>query len=114
MDAIDGDYRASGLFDEDELLAIEWAEQVTLNQAKYDKALWERLRARFNDQEIVELTMASAMFNCFNRIVEALHVELEPQEQVDLIRKSRRIDPDAFSEYVERANVVGRPESARG
>lgn len=112
IEAIDGDYTSSGLFDEREQLAIEWAEKVTLNEAKYDDELFERLKAAFSDQEIVELTMATAMFNCFNRVVDSLHVELETRDQVDLIRKSRRVDPQVLHEYVERANAATRPAAA--
>ena len=35
-------------------------------QAESDKALWETMKRLFSDAEIVEITMASAMFNMIN------------------------------------------------
>ena len=69
LDALQGNaYRSSPLFDEREKAAVAWAEAVTLNTAKSDKALWETMRRLFTDAEIVEITMASAMFNMINRL----------------------------------------------
>jgi hypothetical protein len=59
------------------MLAIEWGEAVTLNRAGADDALFERLRAHFSDQEIIELTMAAALWNMTNRLNESLHTQLE-------------------------------------
>ncbi len=106
LDALSGDYRRSDLFDERERLAIEWAEKVTENTARYDEALFGRLRNRFSDQEIVELTMASALFNMTNRINDSLRVDLENQDEVDKIKRSVRVDARALHDYVERANAT--------
>ena len=81
LDALQGNaYRSSPLFDEREKAAVAWAEAVTLNTAKSDKALWETMRRLFTDAEIVEITMASAMFNMINRLNDTFWTELETVE----------------------------------
>jgi len=81
LEALQGDaYRSSPLFDEREKAAIAWAEAVTLNTAKRDKALWDTMRRLFNDAEIIEITMASAMFNMINRLNDTFWTELETTE----------------------------------
>jgi uncharacterized peroxidase-related enzyme len=81
LDAMQGDaYRTSPLFDEREKAVIAWAEAVTLNTAKKDKALWETMRRLFSDAEIVEITTASAMFNMINRLNDTFWTELETPE----------------------------------
>jgi len=73
-------WRDSPLFDERERAVIAWAEAVTLNTAKSDKALWERMKSLFTDAEIVEITLASAMFNMINRLNDTFWTELETVE----------------------------------
>ncbi len=53
---------------------------MTLNTAKSDKALWETMKRLFSDAEIVEITMASAMFNMINRLNDTFWTELETVE----------------------------------
>jgi uncharacterized peroxidase-related enzyme len=104
LDVLDGDYWDSGRFTERELLAIEWAEHVTLNTAKQAEDLYGRLEAAFTTQEIVELTLVIAMFNMVNRVNESLQVELEDEATVNRIKRSARVDPAGLQDYVERAN----------
>lgn len=80
FEALQGDYRASPLFDEREKAALAWAEAMTLNTAKSDEAVWQELRRRFTDAEIVEISLASAMFNMINRLNDSFRTELEPEE----------------------------------
>ena len=81
LEALQGDaYKLSPLFDEREKAAIAWAEAVTLNTAKRDKALWETMRGLFTDAEIIEITMAAAMFNMINRLNDTFWTELETTE----------------------------------
>jgi hypothetical protein len=101
-----GDYQSSPLFDERQKLAIEWAEKVTLNTARYDQALFERLSAHFSPQEIVELTMSTAMFNMINRFNDSLHVELEDNDMVDRIKRSVYVDPVALHDFIDEVNSV--------
>ena len=81
LEAMKGDaWKTSDLFDEREKAAIAWAEAVTRNTAKSDKALWETMKSLFSDAEIVEITMASAMFNMINRLNDTFWTELETVE----------------------------------
>ena len=80
FDALQGDYRASPLFDAREKAAIAWAEAMTLNTAKRDDAVWNELRNLFTDAEIVEISLASGMFNMINRLNDSFRTELEPEE----------------------------------
>jgi alkylhydroperoxidase family enzyme len=80
FDALQGDYRASALFDEREKAVLGWTEAMTLNTAKYDNADWDALRRLFTDAEIVEISMACALFNMINRLNDSFRTELEPEE----------------------------------
>lgn len=80
FDALQGDYRASPLFTEKEKAVLAWSEAMTLNTAKRDKAVWDELRCLFNDAEIVEISMACAMFNMINRLNDSFRTELESEE----------------------------------
>ena len=68
--------RDSG-FNDKEKIAIEWAEAVTLNKALNDGPLWDKVRSNFSDVEIVEITLASSMFNMINRLNDTFRSELE-------------------------------------
>ncbi len=79
--AMKGDaWKTSPLFSEREKATIAWAEAVTLNTAKSDKALWETMKRLFNDAEIVEITLASAMFNMINRLNDTFWTRAETVE----------------------------------
>ncbi|MEE9197640.1 MAG: carboxymuconolactone decarboxylase family protein, partial [bacterium] len=71
-------WRESDLFSEREKAAIGWAEAVTNNTAKTDEAAFQAMRKNFSDQDLVILTLFSGMWNCSNRIAEALHLAVEP------------------------------------
>jgi alkylhydroperoxidase family enzyme len=80
FDALQGDYRGSSLFSDPEKAALAWAEAMTLNTAKRDDGVWADLRRHFNDAEIVEISLACAMFNMINRLNDSFRTELEPEE----------------------------------
>ena len=80
FDALRGDYNASPLFTEKEKAAIAWSEAMTLNTAKRDNAVWNRLREQFNEAEIVEISLACGMFNMINRLNDSFRTELESAE----------------------------------
>ena len=81
FDALQGDdYRLSPLFDEREKAVLAWSEAMTLNTAKRDQAVWKELRRLFSDAEIVEISMACAMFNMINRLNDSFRTELESEE----------------------------------
>jgi hypothetical protein len=78
--ALKGDYQDSPLFNAREKAAIRWAEAMTLNSAKSDDGAWNEMRRHFNDVEIVEISMASGLFNMANRLNDSFRTELEPEE----------------------------------
>lgn len=79
--AMQGDgWRDSPLFDEREKAAIAWSEAMTLNTAKRDLALWNEMKRLFSDTEIVEISLASALFNMINRLNDSFCTELETTE----------------------------------
>jgi uncharacterized peroxidase-related enzyme len=81
LEAMKGDgWKTSPLFSEREKAVIAWSEAVTLNTAKSDKALWDTMKRLFSDAEIVEITVASAMFNMINRLNDTFWTELETVE----------------------------------
>jgi len=80
FDALQNDYRASPLFNEKEKATLAWSEAMTLNTAKRDGAPWNDMRRLFTDEEIVEISMACALFNMINRLNDSFRTELEPGE----------------------------------
>jgi AhpD family alkylhydroperoxidase len=59
----------STLFSERERAALEWTEAVTkLPPHGIDDEVYERVRKEFTEAEVVELTMAIAMINMWNRL----------------------------------------------
>ncbi len=102
LEAMRGEaWRDSPLFDDRERAVIAWAEAVTRNTAKSDKALWETMKRLFSDAEIVEITLASAMFNMINRLNDTFWTELETVEynrrQGNAVRGVSLADIEAFA-----------------
>ena len=65
-----------GELGEVEALVAQYAAQMTLN-VKVEDALFERVKARFNTTELVELTAAIAAYNMVARVLVALGVTPE-------------------------------------
>ena len=80
FDALQENYASSPLFNEKEKAALAWSEAMTLNTAKRDGAHWNDMRRLFTDEEIVEISMACALFNMINRLNDSFRTELEPEE----------------------------------
>ena len=57
------DYRESDAFSDDERLALEYAEAMSATPAVIPDELFERLRARWDERQLVELTSAIALEN---------------------------------------------------
>jgi AhpD family alkylhydroperoxidase len=70
-----GDYRTSDAFTADEKLVIEYAEAISQTPADVPAELSERLRERFDEEQIVELTWAAAIENLRARFNWALGIE---------------------------------------
>lgn len=72
------DFRDSPVLNDAQKTAIAWAEAVTRFTARDDDELFTAMKSHFTDQQIVELTVLTGMWNWSNRLTEALHVVLEP------------------------------------
>ena len=62
-------------FNERERLALDYAERMTITGREVDDATFERLRAAFSDDELVELTATIAWENASSKFNRALRVE---------------------------------------
>ena len=63
--------------DEVDRLVRDYAVAVTNTPGRIRDAMFERLRAHFTDEQIVELTLRTALCGFFNRFNEALQIEME-------------------------------------
>lgn len=73
LDVLAG-WRISAAFSDQEKAALDWAESLTLLAAAgAPDNLYQALAAYFSNQEIVELTMAVANINAFNRIAVGMN-----------------------------------------
>lgn len=77
VQALDASPIDETLFSEAEAAAIGWAKSVAGNRARRDRAGFERVRARFTDAQIAELTLIAAYRTMVNLLQEALWTDLE-------------------------------------
>ena len=69
-------WRESSLYSERERAALAWSEAVTrLEQTGAPDAEFEALKAHFTEAEIVNLTLAVAMINLWNRVAVPLRTQ---------------------------------------
>jgi len=68
------DWRGSGLFDERERVALEYAEAMTLSDPDVDDELMARLKRQFDDDAVVELSALIAFQNMSSKFNAALAV----------------------------------------
>jgi hypothetical protein len=111
FEALQGDYRSSALFDEREKTVLAWSEAMTLNTAKRDRASWEAMRRHFSDAEIVEISLACAMFNMINRLNDSFCTELEPEDYNRRQHGALGVTAQALEDYAcglcERTRAAG-------
>jgi 4-carboxymuconolactone decarboxylase len=68
-------FRESDAFDEEEKLVLEYAECITRTPVEVPDELFERLRERFDEAQLIELTYAAALENLRARFNWALGIE---------------------------------------
>jgi alkylhydroperoxidase family enzyme len=68
-------FRQSDAFDEDEKLVLEYAEGISRTPVDVPDDVFERLRARFDEAQIIELTYAAAIENMRARFNWALGID---------------------------------------
>lgn len=74
---------AGTLFSEREQAALAFTEQVTLiSEDGVSDEVWDRVRAVFSEQEVVELLMTIATINVWNRMNVTIRTELPPEPAV--------------------------------
>lgn len=114
---VDDTYKTSPLFSERDRAAIAWAEAMTKNTAARDKEVWENMKANFTDSEIVEISMASAMFNMINRLNDSFWTDLESpehnQRQWNAVKGLTVEDIEAFASRIAEVGAAERAESAQ-
>ncbi|AZD15670.1 carboxymuconolactone decarboxylase family protein [Pseudomonas chlororaphis] len=67
-----GVWRDSALFSSRERSALAWSESVTLlSESAVPDALFQAVRGQFSERELVDLTVAVAAINCWNRLAVA-------------------------------------------
>jgi len=70
-------WRDSALFSKEERLALDYAERMTITGQRVDDALFARLKGRFSEAQIVELTAAVALENFRSKFNPPLGVEAQ-------------------------------------
>ena len=65
----------SGPFSDAEKAALAYARQMTIDAHGVDEELFARLARYYDAGEIVELSAMAGLFNYFNRVNDALHME---------------------------------------
>ena len=73
-------------------------EHVTRNTARAREDVFEEVRRRFSEVEIVELTLMSGLFN---RFTDSLRLPVEEQSEVDKIKRSVRLAPEKVRACLE-------------
>ncbi len=66
----------ASLFTGKELVALELADRVTESGHAVSDELWGRQLQHFERDEIIELVSVCGLFNYFNRVNDALHIEI--------------------------------------
>lgn len=100
IDAISGDYSTADYFSPAEKAAIAWAECLTERTYRQNPQVMDELKRHYSAAQIVEITMVSGFFNFWNRFTDSLQIDLESDESVANIRKSKSIDPDEYVAFM--------------
>jgi alkylhydroperoxidase family enzyme len=69
------DHETSGLYSDQERLAIAYAERFAVDHLAIDDAFFGRLRAVFTDAEILDLTICMAAFLGLGRLLRVLGID---------------------------------------
>lgn len=115
INAVESDYRSTDLLSDRDKAVVRWAEAVTRNEAARDKDAFEALGQWFDDEEIVEITWLSALFNMLNRVHDSLQIDIELPDEVDRIQRSSFVPQKAVVEFArEMADVMHRHIEGQG
>lgn len=107
----DDGYKTSPHFDDRDKAAIAWSEAMTNNTAQRDAEAWNNMKKHFTEAEIVEISLACAMFNMINRLNDSFWTELETP---DYNRKQwnavKGLSVEDIEAYASRFAEVGEAE----
>ena len=67
-------YSSSGLYEDSERAALEYADSITITDRDVDDELFSKLRKYYDDDQIVELTAVIAWENASSKFNRALRV----------------------------------------
>ena len=71
-------WRENDEFSDKEKAVLDWANATTDMTARIKDDDFRKMTEYFSNSEIVELTYTTALWNCTNRLAEALHITAEP------------------------------------
>lgn len=77
------DYADHPELDDTDRLVVEYAIAAWERPNRIPEALFERLRRRFSEAQIVELTLRITLCGFFNKFNDALRIEEEPEATLD-------------------------------
>ncbi|MEM7021307.1 MAG: carboxymuconolactone decarboxylase family protein [Pseudomonadota bacterium] len=83
--------------DQIDLLVRDFSVAVTLTPQRIPDAMFARLKEHFDDAQIVELTLRTALCGFFNRFNDVLQIDIEPQALRDLLAAGGSIEPEVTS-----------------
>lgn len=86
------DYANSGLYDEAERLALEFADAMTVTGRDVSDELFARLRAFYDEDAVVELTAIIAWENASSKFNRALRV---PSQELWKRHDALQLEPPA-------------------
>lgn len=72
-------------FDEVDMLVRDYAVQVTTNSNRMRDQIFEDLRKHFSEEQIVELTLRTALCGFFNRFNDSLQIDMEDGVMADMM-----------------------------
>ena len=93
-------------FDEVDLLVRDYAVQVTTNPQRIRDRVFVALRKHFSEEQIVELTLRTALCGFFNRFNDALMIDIEDGVVEDMLSRGSSLS-ELPSQGRERASVDG-------
>ena len=79
-------------FDEVDMLVRDYAVQVTQNSQRMRDAIFEQLRQHFSEEQIVELTLRTALCGFFNRFNDALQIGMEEGVVEDMLALGGKLE----------------------
>lgn len=78
----EGTWQDDNLFDKDELAVLRYVDRVNANGGRMKDATFDEVRKIFSEEQLVELTVRTAMCEFFNRFNEVFQIDMEEVAEV--------------------------------